>query len=254
MVEEARSFELFATSEYSRAQKLLLASLGLEDLDRGPRLFFQRTYSEIRDAGRFDADYFSPYYQFVLERLSENGKTIGDVASLARRKFTPTMGTKFQYIEISDLTGEAEALSQTIEAEEAPSRAQWIVQPGDVITSTVRPIRRLSALIGGEQGGFVCSSGFAVLSPTEVEPEVLLTYLRTPIISEILDLNTTASMYPAISEERLLRVPISLPSKSTRLKIVERIRASLSARRKATRLLADATIAVDRLIFKDLSS
>ncbi|MFN6473188.1 MAG: hypothetical protein RMY36_026460 [Nostoc sp. SerVER01] len=64
--------------------------------------------------------------------------------------------------------------------EEAPSRAQWIVKTNDVITSTVRPIRRLSALIEPEQNNYICSSGFAVLKPTKIEPEVLLVYLRSP--------------------------------------------------------------------------
>ncbi|MGA7933059.1 MAG: hypothetical protein WCA35_05890 [Kovacikia sp.] len=82
---------------------------------------------------------------------------------------------------------------------EAPSRAQWIVRKDDVITSTVRPIRRLTALIERNQDGYVCSSGFAVFQPAKVQPEVLLVYLRLPIICEILDLHTTASMYPAIS-------------------------------------------------------
>ncbi len=90
--------------------------------------------------------------------------------------------------------------------DEAPSRAQWIVKPNDVITSTVRPTRRLSALIKPEQDNYICSSGFAVLKPTKVEPEVLLVYFRSPIVCKILDLHTTASMYPAISTEDLLSI------------------------------------------------
>jgi len=130
-------------------------------------------------------------------------KTIGDVVSLARRKFIPKAGVPFNYIEIGGLTSEGEAYSESLDGADAPSRAQWIVHPQDVITSTVRPIRRLSALIEPSKAGYVCSSGFAVLRPTNIEPEVLLTYLRLPIICELLDLHTTASMYPAISEERL---------------------------------------------------
>ena len=52
--------------------------------------------------------------------------------------------------------------------EEAPSRAQWFVKTNDIITSTVRPIRRLSALIESEQNNYICSSGFEI-SKTGVE-------------------------------------------------------------------------------------
>ena len=38
-----------------------------------------------------------------------------------------------------------------------------------------------------------------VLTPEEIEPELLLVYLRLPLVCELLDLHTTASMYPAIS-------------------------------------------------------
>ncbi len=56
------------------------------------------------------------------------------------------------------------------------------------------PIRRLSAIISPEQNGHVCSSGFVVLNPKRIAPEVLLTYLRLTIICELMDLHTSASL------------------------------------------------------------
>jgi len=47
-----------------------------------------------------------------------------------------------------------------------------------------------------------------VLEPKTIAPEVLLTYLRLPIICELMDLHTSASLYPAISERDLLKLPI----------------------------------------------
>ncbi len=135
--------------------------------------------------------------------------------------------------------------SKSIPAEEAPSRAQWIVKPDDIITSPVRPIRRLSALIQPEQSGFVCSSGFAVLQPKDIEPEVLLTYLRLPLVCELLDLHTTASMYPAISTTDILRIPISLPDGKSRQAIAEKVRESFVARKRAQAMLDTAKRAVE---------
>ncbi len=55
---------------------------------------------------------------------------------------------------------------------EAPSRARQYVRGGDVLTSTVRPNRHLSAIVAPEQGGCVASSGFVIwpLVDPEVDP------------------------------------------------------------------------------------
>ena len=187
--------------------------------------------------------------------LRKNGRCIRDVANLAERRFRPeriSRGETFQYIEIGSVRNDGLTDAETVEISEAPSRAQWIVGPGDIITSTVRPIRRLSALITPEQAGYICSSGFAVLRPKKgsrgIEPEVLLTYLRLPLICEILDLHTTASMYPAISTARLMQIPIAVPVHSVRNEIVSKVRSAFAARAEARRLLNHAKALVERLV------
>lgn len=102
-----------------------------------------------------------------------------------------------------------------------------------------------------EQNNYICSSGFAVLKPVKVEPEVLLVYLRLPVVCEILDLHTTASMYPAISTDDLLNIPITLPDESIRQKIAEKVRASRKAREQSKQLLEIAKTGVERAIETD---
>jgi len=74
---------------------------------------------------------------------------------------------------------------------------------------------------------------------------------RSPIVCEILDLHTTASMYPAISTEDLLNIPITLPKESTRQKIAEKVRASRKAREQSKQLLEIAKTGVERAIETD---
>ncbi len=75
--------------------------------------------------------------------------------------------------------------------------------------------------------------------------------MRSPIVCEILDLHTTASMYPAISTEDLLNIPITLPKESTRQKITEKVRASRKAREQSKQLLEIAKTRVERAIETD---
>jgi hypothetical protein len=117
---------------------------------------------------------------------------------------------------------------ESVPMAEAPSRATWHVHTDDIITSTVRPIRRLTARIAEDQDGAVCSSGFVVLSPRTVESEVLLTNLRLNPICKLLDLHTSASMYPAISERAFKSV-----AQPVAWAVIKAVRASSAARNQA---------------------
>lgn len=237
-----------ASQLYAEAETLLLDALGLNNVTVTQAVTYERDFHEVARAGRFDSPYFSPRAQRALQIMGRSGNTLGDVAPMVKRKFKPRSGEEFRYIEIGDIGGDGRAESSPIAGEEAPSRAQWIVRSKDIITSTVRPIRRLSALIEPEQDGFVCSSGFAVLKPRDVVPEVLLVYLRAPIVCEILDLHTTATMYPAIATDTLLDIPFSAPDPAISKEIVSKVRASRAARDDAQNLLESAKRRVEELI------
>lgn len=244
-----------AHSSITAAESLLTSALGLDRLDLTPSKCYERPFRDLQRETRFDAEFFNPKFQRVLTLLRSEGETIGSVARLAEQTFRPELqpvGSSLRYIEIGSLTGYGEAEAVAIKLDDAPSRAKWIVEPGDVITSTVRPIRRLSALIRHDQSGCVASSGFAVLTPKTgkegIEPEVLLAYLRLPIICQLLDLNTTASMYPAISTERLMAIPLLLPDAKVRRAVVTKVREAMAARNEAARLLEEAKRAVEEMI------
>ena len=248
-VQEAHQRQESRRIAYEEAEALLESELALDTLDLKRRLFFDRSYRSILDAERFDAEFFQPRVQNLMMTLARGEKRLGDVATLSKRRFKPKAGKKFNYIEIGDLSDTGIAESTSILGENAPSRAAWVVEPGDIITTTVRPIRRLTAMIIKGQSGYVCSSGFAVLRPSsEIAPEVLLVYLRLPLVAELLDLHTTASMYPAIATADLVRIPISLPDKSTQNKIVAAIKRSINSQREARQYLDEAKQIVERAV------
>jgi len=248
LVVQAYELEGHSKTLYTEAETLLLAELGLEALDLSHQTTYTQKASQVWAAGRLDAEYFQSKYQRAMEIMAQSGKTVNDVARLAKRRFKPKPGQSFQYIEIGGVGQAGYAESQTVPGENAPSRAQWIVKAGDVITSTVRPIRRLSAFIELEQDGYVCSSGFAVLKPTAIEPEVLLAYLRLPVVCEILNLHTSASMYPAISITDLLDIPFPIPSDKVRTRVVELVKKSQENQREAKRLLEQAKRRVEEMV------
>jgi type I restriction enzyme, S subunit len=234
-----------AEAASANAEGKLLAELQLADWNPPRPLHYLRRSSEAFGAGRLDAEYFSPRVRELMARLGRSSRTLAEVATVRREVFVAEGAGDFKYIEIGSVGADGTAKAEFTPHDEAPSRAAWIVRAGDVITSMVRPIRRLSAQIGPEQEGAVCSSGFVVLQPNGLPPEVLLTYLRLPLVCEVLDLHTSASLYPAISEGDLLRLPVPAIAGETQQEIVNAVAAARADRKRAQALLATAQRAVE---------
>lgn len=233
-----------------QADAVYLRSLGLTNSTRADPLTYSGSVRSARDARRLDSEYFAPRILDLRARLDQAKQSVGDVAPSRREKFCSAGEGAIDYIEIGDLMGDGSTGSSSVDRTDAPSRATWHVHSGDVITSTVRPIRRLSAIISEEQDGFVCSSGFVVLSPKKIQSEVLLTYLRLPVFCELMNLYTSASMYPAISERDLLALPFAQPNPTDRNTICNTVRSARQARRRASALLHAAQRSVELAIEK----
>lgn len=243
----ARSKMQSASAEQSMksAEDTLLAALGLAAWMPPEPLNYTARASDAFAAGRLDARFFAPRIQALLDTLGRDGRSLGDLAVPRRQKFRPQDCATFNYIEIGDIDGAGAATSTPLACDEAPSRATWHVRPGDIITSTVRPIRRLSAQIAPEQDGYVCSSGFLVIDPRHVAPELLLTFLRLPVICELLDLYASASMYPAITDAHIFGLPFPQIDAAAEALVVANIREAREARAQATQLLEAAKRAVE---------
>lgn len=245
LIERAYAHLDEAKQSVSDAETSLLAALGLANWTPPEPLAYTARASDVFASGRFDARFFAPRIQALLDLLAVDGRTIADVADPRREKFRPHSCAAFDYIEISDIDGAGAATSTRLASEDAPSRATWHVRAGDIITSTVRPIRRLSAQITPEQEGFVCSSGFVVVTPREIAPEVLLTYLRLPVICELLDLFASASMYPAITDADIFNLPLPHIPDAVADQVTQNVIAAKAAKARAGSMLEAAKRAVE---------
>lgn len=236
------------------AEESLLHSLGLDEWKAPDPLTYVRSSRDAFAVGRLDAEFFTPRVHEMLARLGCDGLTIQDVAPARKDRFMPADSGDFHYIEIGGLGADGTAQAECLPQREAPSRATQYVRSGDVITSTVRPIRRLSAAIDDSQDGYVCSSGFVVLQPVAISSVVLLTYLRLQPVCALMDLHTSASMYPAISEADLLALPIPVIPAATQQAIDKWVLAARQAKQRATQLLDAAKRAVEIAIEQDEKS
>src|SRR6202034_3209241 len=94
--------------------------------------------------------------------------------------------------------------------EEAPSRAQRILRPGDTIVGTVRPGNGSYALVG--INGLTGSTGFAVLRPKSAECREVV-YLAATSRENIDRLSHLADggAYPAVRPETVAGTELLIP-------------------------------------------
>lgn len=234
-----------------QAETTLLHALGLNNWQTAEPLAYTRSSRDAFAAGRLDAEYFTPRISALRTLLGRDGLCLADVASMRHERFKAEGTGNFDYIEIGGVQADGTAIAETTLLSDAPSRATQHVREGDVVTSTVRPIRRLSALISKEQDGAVCSSGFVVLEPYAIAPETLLTYLRLSPICELMDLHTSASLYPAISEKDLVALPVPSIDANIQASVKSYVRSAQQTRHRAAQFIEAAKRAVEIAIEQD---
>lgn len=188
---------------------------------------------EISLANRWDGEFYRPYFRQLGEKLSRICKhELTNFAAPSVTPFSPESVEAFQYVEISDIdltTGEA--ASKFIPSSETPDRAQFLMQGGEILVSTVRPNRSGIGLLPCSAKGFVASSGFApLLASNDRWRSYLFVWLKLQAITDWLDRHSKASMYPAVTPADILHVPILKPNNNLLEKvhsIVKTIEATL---------------------------
>jgi hypothetical protein len=89
-----------------------------------------------------------------------------------------------------------------------------------------------------------------VLDPQHIAAEVLLIYLRLPVICELLDLYASASMYPAITDVDVFNLPMPRISDVVSEQISQNVRQARLAKASAAHRLEAAKRAVEIAIEK----
>lgn len=118
-----------------------------------------------------------------------------------------------EYIDISSVgTGVLMSPPTELAIDEAPSRAQRLVRPGDTILATVRPNLRSFMYLPEPDANTVVSTGFAVLRAKEsTDPRFVYYVVSNQSFTDYLTARAHGSAYPAVSvaviEEAALLVP-----------------------------------------------
>lgn len=199
--------------------------------------------SDLIASGRLDAEHYDPEAR-ALERslVAKTTTRIADSVEPRVARFKKRDYRELAYVDISSVDKRTGlSFPDVIEAEEAPSRASYLVEPGDVLVSTVRPDRNVVTMITQAQSvPTVASNGFCVLRAKELPPEVLFAYCKTEVFRRMLTMHATASMYPTVSDRDVLAIPLLTPPQDIQQQVVDSIRTGLSMIEEAQKKITSA--------------
>ena len=130
---------------------------------------------------------------------------------IKKRKSIEEKYSTIQYIDISSINNETKKVTGFVEftIAEAPSRAQQILQQGDILISTVRPNLQNIAINPFTEENTVASTGFCVLRCTRCLPEYIWGIVSSEEFTKTMCEQASGISYPAIRDSDVLeyRIP-----------------------------------------------
>lgn len=160
---------------------------------------------------------------------------------------------EFRYLDIGSVgTGILTAKPQRMSFAAAPSRARRIISHGDTIISTVRTYLKAVYFVECIAHELVCSTGFAVLTPTaNAVPKFVSDLSQSSPFTDRVTADSVGIAYPAIAETRLggFHVPVPpLPEQAAILRFLDhadrKIRRFSLAKQKLIKLLEEQKKAI----------
>ena len=160
---------------------------------------------------------------------------------------------EIEYIDTSSVTENEFSPLQRLKLIDAPSRAKRIIQHGDTIISTVRPIQRHFGFIRNPKANTIASTGFAVITPKNVNPEFLYYYLSQDSITNYLNgiAETSTTTFPAFRPEVLSELEILIPEDENIQRRIAEILSALDDKIELNRQTNATLEAIAQAIFKE---
>ena len=139
-------------------------------------------------------------------------RKLATVAEVNRAQINArTAPESLHYIDISSVSPGQIDSATTYAFDDAPGRARRIIQHGDVLWSCVRPNRRSHAQVMHPEPDTIASTGFAVLTATQVPFTFLYFASTTDDFVAFLTNNATGAAYPAVSGSTFENADLLIP-------------------------------------------
>ncbi len=146
-------------------------------------------------------------------------------ADVNKRTLTDKVSGDYEinYLDISNVDSNGKVINiEPMLFENAPSRARRVVSNGDTLVSTVRTYLKAITWFDIVDPNFICSTGFAVLSPKDsILPKYLSFLMRSTLYIEEIVSRSFGVSYPAITANEIANLECLLPSRDEQHDIIK---------------------------------
>jgi len=158
-----------------------------------------------------------------FEEFKDSGeweeKRLGEVCEL--NPSIKSLPKIFVYIDLESVEDGVLLQKKIINLENAPSRAQRLLESGDIIFQTVRPYQKNNYIFYLKDSfEYVASTGYAQLRAYESET-YLYQYLHTQVFVDQVLVKSTGTNYPAINSTDLSQISVMIPKPKEQQKIAD---------------------------------
>lgn len=242
-------------SLYAQAEKLFLEEIGIKrPIDNYAKLFSVVNFSEIKKAGRMDAEYYQPKYQQVLSIIRENdGRALGQLATI--KKGIEPGAEAYQeegklFIRVSSVSRDGITdKDQKYLKEDLYEKLKKNYQPqaGEILlTKDASP--GIAYVIKEPVEGVISGGVLRVKLKEGIEPEYLAMVINSLIGQSQVERDAGGSIIAHWKPEQVKELQIPILSQKIQQKIAVLVQDAHLARQKAKALLAEAKRTVEELI------
>lgn len=189
---------------------------------------------------RFDVDFYDPEMMKLEKKLLKNNAVrLSELVEIKKNKSSRLKNKDevVEYVELSDLSSEySEIVNSTqMAVHDLPSRAQYELDEGDVITAvagnSIGSKKHVSAIVSSKYKGAICTNGFRVMrTKSSVDSYYLLYFFRTEIfLNQVMKYRTGAAI-PAISDDDFLNILVPVPKVDLQKEISLKVKKSIQLR------------------------
>ena len=255
IVEKAYFIYNRSKNSYNHAQRMLQKELGLANYNLCNTLTYIQKFTKVQAAGRFDAEYFQPKYEEIVESIKDysNGwDYLKNCIEVIDKNHKPIDNKEYKYVELSNINANGYISDCTTDiGENLPSRARRLVKTDNVIVSSIEGSLESIALVDKEYNHALCSTGFYVLNSQHLNPQTLLVLLKSIAGQMQLKQGCNGTILTAINKDYFGNIVIPKIRKEIQEKIKELVDESSLARNKSQKLLNTAKRAVEIAIEQD---
>jgi restriction endonuclease S subunit len=247
-------------SFYQKAEQLFLSELGLLDWKPKHELTFVKNYSDIQEAERFDAEYFQPKYEEIIEAVKKYKGGFDELGNLVKIKKSVEPGSEayqengVPFVRVSNLSKfELSTNNQQFISEELYEELK-IHQPkkGEILLSK-DATPGIAYYLNEEPQKMIVSGGILKLKMNneQILPEYLTLVLNSVIVQKQIERDAGGSIINHWRPDQVKTTLIPVLEENEQKEIKGLIEKSFSDRKLSKSLLEIAKRGVEIAIEKD---